>query len=55
VPALYAAGLDAASGRFTLLLEDLSSTMDVGDMVGGGTPDQAALAIAELVPLQAPL
>jgi aminoglycoside/choline kinase family phosphotransferase len=55
VPALYAAGLDRASGRFTLLLEDLSSTMDAGDMVRGGTPDQAALAIAELVPLQAPV
>jgi hypothetical protein len=55
VPALYAAALDAATGRFTLLLEDLSSTMDVGDMVGGGTVDQAALAVSELVPLQAPI
>jgi hypothetical protein len=55
VPTMYYGAVDPPTGRFTLLLEDLSADSMPGDMVAGGTVDQAALAIGELVALQAPL
>ena len=54
VPRLYWAGIESATGRFTLLLEDLSAAGEPGDMIAGGTPDQAARALAALVELQSP-
>jgi hypothetical protein len=55
IPAMYWGDVEPASGRFTLVLEDLQATSDVGDMVGGGTLDQAELAIGALATLQAPI
>ena len=54
VPQLHWAGIESSTGRFTLLLEDLSGIGDPGDMIAGGTPDQAARALDALVDLQAP-
>jgi hypothetical protein len=42
-------------GRFTLVLDDLSSRAQVGDMVAGCGDDHAALAIGALARLQAPV
>ncbi|EFG78591.1 phosphotransferase enzyme family [Mycobacterium parascrofulaceum ATCC BAA-614] len=55
IPAIYWGDVEPASGRFTLVLEDLQATSDVGDMVGGGTLTQAELAIGALPGLQAPI
>jgi aminoglycoside/choline kinase family phosphotransferase len=55
VPRMYSAAVEPSSGRFTLLLNDLGSDAAPGDMIAGSTPEQAALAIGELVPLQAPV
>jgi aminoglycoside/choline kinase family phosphotransferase len=54
VPRPYWADIDSPTGRFTLLLEDLSAVGEPGDMIAGGTPDQAARALEALVELQAP-
>lgn len=54
VPALYWADLDPATGRFTLVLEDLGADSEVGDMVAGATQAQTELALEALVALQAP-
>jgi hypothetical protein len=42
-------------GRFTLVLDDLSGSAQVGDMVAGCGADHAALAIGALARLQAPV
>ncbi|OSC28416.1 phosphotransferase [Mycobacterium vulneris] len=55
IPAMYWGDVEPASGRFTLVLEDLQATSNVGDMVGGGTLKQAELAIGALPGLQAPI
>lgn len=55
IPTMYWGDVEPASGRFTLVLEDLQATSDVGDMVGGGTLTQAELAIGALPTLQAPI
>lgn len=55
VPHLYSGAVDPESGRFTLVIEDLGPTAVPGDMIKGSTPEQTALAIDELVPLQAPI
>jgi hypothetical protein len=55
VAAMYWGEVEPANGRFTLVLEDLQATSDVGDMVAGGTLDQAELAIGALAALQAPI
>ncbi len=54
VPQLHWADIESSTGRFTLLLEDLSGAGAPGDMIAGGTPDQAARALDALVDLQAP-
>lgn len=54
VPRLHWADIESSTGRFTLLLEDLSEAGTPGDMLAGGTPDQAARALEALVDLQAP-
>lgn len=45
VPRPYWAEIESSTGRFTLLLEDLSAVGEPGDMIAGGTPDQAARAL----------
>jgi hypothetical protein len=52
-PALYWADLEPASGRFTILLEDLTGRGRIGDQIAGSTPDEAAGALEALVGLQA--
>jgi hypothetical protein len=47
--------VEPASGRFTLVIDDLSPTATVGDMVGGGTIEQGELAFGALAQIQAPL
>ncbi|CQD18200.1 aminoglycoside phosphotransferase [Mycobacterium lentiflavum] len=54
VPAVRWADIESTTGRFTLLLEDLSEVGMPGDMIAGGSPDQAARALDALVDLQAP-
>jgi hypothetical protein len=54
VPRLYWADIESSTGRFTLLLEDLSGSGAPGDMIAGGTPEQAARALDALVELQVP-
>lgn len=54
-PRVYWGGVEPGTGRVTLVLEDLSSTWEVGDAVTGGTLEQAAAALEQLVRLQAPL
>lgn len=55
IPRMHWGDVEPATGRFTLVIDDLSQTADVGDMVGGGTLQQAEIAIAELALLQAPI
>lgn len=54
-PALHWGALEEETGRFTIVLDDLSPGADVGDMLAGATAEEALLAIGELVGLQAPL
>jgi Phosphotransferase enzyme family len=54
VPGVRWADIEPSTGRFTLLFEDLSEVGTPGDMIAGGTPDQAARALDALVELQAP-
>jgi Phosphotransferase enzyme family len=55
VPHVHWSGLEPESGRFTLILEDLTPTAEVGDAVAGGTLEQIELAMKALAGLQAPL
>jgi aminoglycoside phosphotransferase (APT) family kinase protein len=55
VPRVYWSAVEEATGRFTLVIEDLSGIAESGDMLVGATPEQAALAISGLIGLQAPL
>jgi hypothetical protein len=54
-PRSYWCAVEEATGRFTLVIEDLSGNAESGDMLLGATPEQAKLAITALVGLQAPL
>jgi hypothetical protein len=45
IPRMHWGEVNAPTGRFTLVLDDLSGGADVGDMVAGCEPEQAALAI----------
>jgi hypothetical protein len=54
-PGLHWSALEEDTGRFTLILDDLSDTAVVGDMMAGATPDQVRLALEAVVELQAPL
>jgi hypothetical protein len=55
VPHLHWGDVDATTGRITLVIDDLTSTAEVGDMLAMSTPEQAELAFAALVDLQAPV
>lgn len=54
-PALHWGALEEETGRFTIVLDDLSPRADAGDMLACATAEQASLAIGELVALQAPM
>ena len=55
VPRMHWGEVDLPAGRFTLVLDDLTRTSQVGDMVAGCSLEQAALAMAALPALQAPV
>jgi hypothetical protein len=55
IPRLHWADVEPESGRITLVIDDLTTCAEVGDMIAKSTPEQAQLAFAELVKLQAPL
>jgi aminoglycoside phosphotransferase (APT) family kinase protein len=55
VPKLHWGDVDTATGRITLVIDDLTGTCEVGDMIAKSTPEQAEIAFAALVDLQAPL
>jgi aminoglycoside/choline kinase family phosphotransferase len=52
VPSVYHADIDPETGSFVLLLEDLAPA-EQGDQLAGCTVEEAASALAGLVPLQA--
>jgi aminoglycoside phosphotransferase (APT) family kinase protein len=54
-PRVYWSRLEEETGRFTLVIEDLSGHAEVGDLLNQATPEQVELALAELIRLQAPL
>ena len=55
IPTMHWGGVEGASGRFTLVLDDLSGAAEVGDMVAGCDHEQAALAIDALADFQVPV
>jgi hypothetical protein len=55
VPRMHWADVEPESGRITLVIDDLTTCAEVGDMIARSTPEQAELAFAELVKLQAPV
>jgi hypothetical protein len=55
LPRMHWGGLDARTGRFALVLDDLTGTSEVGDMIAGCSLEQARLAIGALPALQAPV
>jgi hypothetical protein len=55
IPRMHWGEVDAATGRFTLVLDDLSVGADVGNMVAGCGPEEAALAMDQLAGFQAPV
>jgi len=55
VPRLHWGDVEPPTGRITLVIDDLTTCAEVGDMIATATPEQAELAFAELVKLQAPL
>lgn len=54
IPRMHWGGIQPDTGRFTLVIDNLSPGSVVGDMVAGCSADHAELAILELVKLQAP-
>jgi hypothetical protein len=55
IPTMHWGEVDPRTGRFTLVLDDLTGTSQVGDMVAGCSLEQAALAMVALPALQAPV
>ena len=55
VPRCYWAELDAQSGMFNLILEDLTGRTRTGDVLRAATLDDCASALGQLVNFQAPL
>jgi hypothetical protein len=55
IPRLHWADVAPQSGRITLVIDDLTGCAEAGDMIARATPEQAQLAFAQLVELQAPL
>lgn len=54
-PALHWGAFEEETGRFTIVLDDLSPVADAGDVLLRATAQQTSLAIGELAALQAPL
>ena len=54
-PRHFWSAVETDTGRYTLLLEDLSGSWETGDVMRGGTLAHARAAIEQLVALQAPL
>lgn len=54
-PRAYWGEVEPDTNRFTLVLEDLTPDWKVGDAIAGGTHEQAAAAIDQLVKLHAPV
>ena len=54
-PKAFWGRVEPETSRFTLVLEDLTPDWQVGDAIAGGTPEQAAAAIDQLVRLHAPV
>jgi aminoglycoside/choline kinase family phosphotransferase len=54
VPRMHWGDVDG-DGRFTLVLDDLTASAQVGDMIAGCDADHAALALGALARLQAPV
>lgn len=55
VPRMHWGDVEPETGRITLVIDDLTGSCQVGDMIAKATPEQAELAFGELVKLQAPL
>ncbi|MHB8693730.1 MAG: phosphotransferase [Solirubrobacteraceae bacterium] len=55
LPRFHWGDVEPETGRVTLVLDDLTASAAAGDPLAGSTPEQAELAFAELVKLQAPL
>lgn len=53
VPRCHAAVYENETGHFTLVFDDLSETTKVGDVLAGGSVEQARLALKELARMQA--
>jgi hypothetical protein len=53
VPAYLGGGFEAATGRVTVVLEDLTGSWAVGDAVAGGTVQQAGAAFEQLARVHA--
>ena len=54
-PKAFWGDVEPETSRFTLVIEDLTPDWTVGDAIAGGTPEQAAAAMDQLVKLQAPI
>jgi hypothetical protein len=55
VPRPYWTSFEPGTGRVTLVLEDLTGSWQVGDMMAGSSPAQNRAALAEIARLQADL
>lgn len=55
IPRCYLASIDDDAQRFTLVLEDLSTTTRPGDVLTQSTVDECAAALEQLARFQAPL
>lgn len=55
IPRSFFSEFDEESGRFTLVLEDLSGTTSAGSVFTPVTPEQASAVLGQLVRFQAPL
>jgi hypothetical protein len=55
IPRMHWGAVEPEAGRFTLVLDALTGSCQVGDMVAGGSLEQAALAIEALPGFQAPV
>jgi len=53
-PEMFWGAVEPDTGRCALVLEDLAMRATPGDMIAGGTVDQARRALAELARMQAP-
>ena len=55
LPACYLAELSDDAGKFTVVMEDLSSELRAGDVLHPSTVDECSRALGELAKFQAPL